>query len=245
MEIKLLVERFDLNQIYQDFLKDEIDMNSDYVSEESVTIDQLPDFPIYLALGNDRFEKFKEAVTVLRKSYIKLDRDIHLNSRFWYSVFCFYKRSYIIQNYPEVLNTQRNFENIVFKKFDWENYVYKCILVAEYGQDKNLTEQEWEHYLKSVYNNFDMFNYLIKYSIFRNGPFIVNFLSIIEDEGLSKIMKKKIKNRPDLGNDERYGRRVVFELNKNYPVIMAPLLDTQELRQEIERALRKYGAMEA
>lgn len=53
-------------------------------------------------------------------------------------------------------------------------------------------------------------------------------------------LKLKIKDRPDLGNDERYGRRVIFELNKNYPVVMAPFLEVDDLRKEIYKALSLY-----
>ena len=53
-------------------------------------------------------------------------------------------------------------------------------------------------------------------------------------------MKKKIKDRPDLGKDERYGRRVIFELNKNYPIIMAPFLKKADLKVEIYEALSLY-----
>lgn len=57
---------------------------------------------------------------------------------------------------------------------------------------------------------------------------------------MSSLLKKKVKNRPDLGNDVRYGRLVIFELNKSYPVIMAPFLDKEELKKEIDKALKIY-----
>ena len=62
-----------------------------------------------------------------------------------------------------------------------------------------------------------MFNYIIKYEIFRNGQFLINIMDVIEETGLSSVLKAKIKNRPDLGKDERYGRRVLFEMNKGSP----------------------------
>lgn len=85
-----------------------------------------------------------------------------------------------------------------------------------------------------------MYNYIIKYNIFRNGQFIINFLTVIHEEGLSAQMKKQIKDRPELGSDERYGRRVIFELNKNYPIITAPMLEKDELKEEIYQALALY-----
>ena len=57
---------------------------------------------------------------------------------------------------------------------------------------------------------------------------IINIMDIIEETGLSKVLKARIKDRPDLGKDERYGRRVIFELNKAYPIVMSPMLDADE-----------------
>lgn len=42
-------------------------------------------------------------------------------------------------------------------------------------------------------------------------------MDIIIETNLGQVLKAKIKNRPDLGKDERYGRRVIFELNKALP----------------------------
>ena len=66
--------------------------------------------------------------------------------------------------------------------------------------------------------------------IFRNGQFLINIMDVIEETGLSSVLKAKIKNRPDLGKDERYGRRVLFEMNKAYPVVMSPMLDKDTLK---------------
>jgi len=68
----------------------------------------------------------------------------------------------------------------------------------------------------------------------------MKFFSVIEEEDLSNKMKEKIKHRTDLGKDERYGRRILFELNKNYPIIMSPFLEKEELRNEIYKALKIY-----
>ncbi|MGD6846326.1 hypothetical protein [Rossellomorea aquimaris] len=37
----------------------------------------------------------------------------------------------------------------------------------------------------------------------------------LDELDLSKILKSKIKDRDDLGKDERVGRRVIFEFNKS------------------------------
>ena len=66
-------------------------------------------------------------------------------------------------------------------------------------------------------------------------------LTIIHELDISSIMKSKIKERPDLGKDERYGRRVIFEMNKSYPIMMAPLMDIETLKEECIKALALYN----
>ena len=85
-----------------------------------------------------------------------------------------------------------------------------------------------------------MFNYIIKYEIFRNGQFLINIMDIIVETNLGQVLKAKIKNRPDLGKDERYGRRVIFELNKAYPIVMSPMLDKKMLKEYFLKYLGYY-----
>ncbi|MDW3829200.1 DUF6339 family protein [Staphylococcus saprophyticus] len=240
MEINLLNEGYKNNEdIYNDFLNGTINYDKDYFSKEYKIIDTVPDFPIYLA--NAHVNEFIEAVNILKLHMIYTDRDIHLNGKFWHSYLLVEKRDYIIEKYPQVKNSIKNFNNIVLKKFDWENYIYKCILAAEYIRDEGLYNNiEEEKYAELLYENLDLFNYIIKYPIFRNSEFVMKFFSVIKDENLSSKMKEKIKHRNDLGKDERYGRRVLFELNKNYPIIMSPFLEKEELKNEIYKALRLY-----
>jgi hypothetical protein len=75
-----------------------------------------------------------------------------------------------------------------------------------------------------------MYNYIIKYEIFRNDRFLLNVLVIIDELNLSKGMKSKITGRENLGQDERVGRRVLFEFNKSYPVVMSPMMEKEELK---------------
>ena len=86
----------------------------------------------------------------------------------------------------------------------------------------------------------EIFNYIIKYPIFRNAEFTVKILTIIDELDISKIMKAYIPDRPDLGKDPRYGRQVIYELNKNYPIVMAPMMDKEELKVEVLKALSYY-----
>lgn len=40
--------------------------------------------------------------------------------------------------------------------------------------------------------------------------------------------------------DERFGRRVIFELNKAYPVVMSPMLDKEDLKEYFLKYLGYY-----
>lgn len=111
---------------------------------------------------------------------------------------------------------------------------------AQYVEDNATTDEEKDYYYDLIINNLDVYNYILKYSIFRNDQFLLNVLSIIDELGLSEICKAKITDRPDLGADERYGRRVIFEFNKSYPIVMAPMLDKEELKEYFMKYLGMY-----
>ena len=128
MEIRLLKSGYKKSeQFYKDFLEDNIKNNDDYFSGEVVNIDAAPDFPIYMGVGYDkcRDKMFKEAFEIMSKYYLKTDRDIHFDELFWHSLLCVYKREYLLETYPEIKDGISKFRNIVIKKFDWENYIYK------------------------------------------------------------------------------------------------------------------------
>lgn len=241
MEINLLNEKYDSSKLYKDFIDGTISPNSEYVSDKTEYLNEAPDFPIYLAKKHTSESEFKSAIKTLKKSYISTSRDIHMNGLFWHSLLTIYKRDYIVKKYPEVLESESEFKNIVLKKFGWENYIYKCLLVAEYIEDSGFSEAEEDQFIHAVVNNLDVYNYIIKYKLFRNRQFIVKFLNMIQENGLSSIMKRKIKDRSDLGSDTRYGRQVVFELNKSYPILMAPFMDKEELLEKSKEILVQYG----
>jgi hypothetical protein len=233
MEIKLLKDGYKkIESLYQDFKTDMIAENETYFSEESVYIDHTPSFPIYIAKGSTEHKKqeFLEAFNTIKHAYLSLDRSILLNERFWHSFLIVYKRDYIVRKYPEVLDNENRFKNVVLKKFDWENYIYKIILGAQYIADHVSDEDQQQRYFGLIIDNLDLYNYIIKYEIFRNDDFLINILDIIDELGLSEILKAKIKGREDLGDDERYGRRVIFELNKSYPIVLSPMLSKEDLK---------------
>lgn len=197
MQIRLFAEGYkDSDLLYEDFKSDNISEGAPYFSDEVVYLDNAPDFPIYMGTGSDQEKKngFFEAIKVLKDNYIDTDRDVHFNERFWHSLFIGYKREYLISKYPVIETDKGAFNKRVFKKFDWENYIYKCVLAAEYIHDAKFESVELEDkYINMIYDNLDVYNYIIKYEIFRNAQFLINLLTIIEEEELSEIFKKKSK----------------------------------------------------
>lgn len=243
MEIKLLKRGYKNNeQFFNDFLEDKIKENEEYFSDEIVKIDEAQDFPIYMGKGSESEKKelFYKAFEVISKYYLNIDRDIHFSEAFWHSLLCEYKRDYLLEMYPEIKDDIKKFNNIVLKKFDWENYIYKCILAAQYINDNVSDEEDRTRYYGLIVDNLDLFNYIIKYEIFRNDKFLINILDIIDDLKMSKLLKAKIKGRDDLGKDERVGRRVIFEFNKSYPIVMSPMLDKDELKEKFLQYLSYY-----
>lgn len=232
MEIRLLKKDcIKKEEFYKDFLDDKIIEHDEYFSDEVVHVKEAPDFPIYMGKGSEEEKAvlFKKAFEVMANCYLDTDRDIHMNEMFWYSLLCVHKREFLIREYPQIVDSIKDFHNIVVKKFDWENYIYKCVLGAQYVKDNTNCDEDRNRYYDLIVENLDVYNYMIKYEVFRNDKFIINVLDIIDDRGLAKVLKAKIKDRPDLGKDERYGRRVLFEFNKAYPIVMSPMLDKDEL----------------
>ncbi|MEG1415757.1 MAG: DUF6339 family protein [Clostridium sp.] len=246
IEIRLLKSGYKKNEeFYNDFISGELNSKDEYFSDETVKLEKHPSFPIYMANQKEAREDFLEAFKVIEESYIDIDRDIFMDELFWHSYLCTFKRDYLLEKYPSIEENQSNFENIVTKKFDWENYIYKCLLAVQYITDSVKEDDEKLKYYNLILDNLDLYNYIIKYEIFRNDKFLINILDIIEETGLSGVLKSKIKDRSDLGKDERYGRRVIFEFNKSYPIVMAPMLSKGELKEKFIEYLGYYYNMES
>lgn len=218
-----------------------IEGDIDHFSEDEFILPELRPFPFYLAYKDtNKLEKsFMEAFKIIKEDYIHIDREITMSQQFWHSLLLVNFRNYVIEEHPAVTTNKNRFKNIIIKSLDWENYIYKCLLAVEYAVD-NLPEEEHELFYSAVINNLDLYNYLIKYSVTRNDKFIINVLKIVERNNLSTLMKSQIKDRPDLGKDERFGRRVIFEFNKDYPVVLSPMMDTDELENLLLDHLSKY-----
>jgi hypothetical protein len=242
MEIKLLSDEYiNGDNIYQDFINNTIGSCDEHFSGESIWIDHAPDFPIYMNVqAKDRKALYLKAFNSMSDFYLKTPRDTHFDAIFWYSLLLTHKREFLLNNYPETKMSEKSFRNIVLKKFDWENYIYKSVLAAQYISDNVDTDEERERYYSLIVNNLDLYNYIIKYEIFRNEKFLITVLDIVDENNLSEILKAKVKGREDLGEDERVGRRIIFELNKSYPVILAPTLSKEELEIHFMKHLETY-----
>jgi hypothetical protein len=243
VEIRLLKKGYKNNeQFYKDFLEDQLKNKDEYFSGDVVYINEAPEFPIYIATGNEieRKQLFLQAFEVISKYYLNTDRDIHFEELFWHSLLTVYKRNYLFEQYPQIRDGINYFNNIVIKDFNWENYIYKCILGAQYVNDNISDEGERKKYYGLIIDNLDLFNYIIKYEIFRNDKFLINVLGITDELDLSTVLKSKIKGRDDLGKDERVGRRVIFEFNKSYPIIMSPMMEKEELKEIFLKYLSRY-----
>ncbi|MEM5018412.1 hypothetical protein WKH31_19110 [Metabacillus indicus] len=243
MEVRLLEKGYkNLDSLYPDFLEGKVNEKEEYFSDKVVYIREAPDFPIYMGRGSEeeRRKSFLKAFQIISQSYLNTERDLLLDETFWHSLLLTNKQDFILMEYPEVAEKENTFRNVVLKKFDWENYIYKVILGAQYIND-NITDQEARlKYYELIIENLDLYNYMIKYEIFRNDHFLINILRIIDELDLSKVLKAKIKGREDLGDDERVGRRVIFEFNKSYPVIMSPMLEKEELKKLFIEYLSYY-----
>ncbi|MCA1031180.1 hypothetical protein LCL95_09110 [Bacillus timonensis] len=243
MEIRLLKKGYKNNdQFYKDFLDDQIKNNEDYFSVEVAFIDSDPDFPVYIAHGSEseKTEMFLQAFEVISDSYLHTPREVHFDEVFWHSLLAVYKRDFLLEQYPQIKEGINNFNNVVIKDFDWENYIYKCIIGAQYINDNVIEPNKRSRYYKLIAENLDVYNYIIKYEIFRNDKFLLNILDIIDELNLSKVMKAKITGRDDLGKDERVGRRVIFEFNKSYPIVMSPMLEKDDLKEYFLKYLSYY-----
>lgn len=246
MEIKILKKEYlKSEKAYHDFIKGELIALENFTSDNPIEIGDYENFSIYL--NEESFQKREEsylkAFKIVGKIINKLNRDAQMNGEFWYSYLLTEKRVFILETYPQVRNSEKVFRNIVLKKFDWENYIYKLILGAQYIMERIKNEKEQEYYFRLIANNLDVYNYIIKYEIFRNDEFLLNVLKIIDKNKLSEICKKRIPASDGLGKDERYGRRVIFELNKSYPMVLSPMMTAEELEPIFLENLNKYLSM--
>lgn len=240
MKIDLLNENFKkTTNLYNIFLNNTCYENNLF-SEDSVELPFDPiDFPIYFGPHYKHNDNLYDLVLIMKNNFISLNNNIYMSSRFWYSYFFTVMREYLTHKYPDILNSEKAFKNIVIKPFNWESYLYKAILISEYVSDF-VSFEEQDDFIYLMIDNGDLFNYVAKSKLFRNGPFFINFLRIIKEDNLSSLLKSKFKNTNNPDKDLRIGRLILQDFSNAYPTILFPLLSIDELRIEFYKSLNKY-----
>lgn len=215
-------------KLFSDFLSNNIKNEVNYTDYE-YEVESIEPFPIYINQSDDdiRFNKMLESFTIMKRLYISLDQDVLMSHNFWLSLFLNHFTDYLFIEYPKLRSSKNAFEQILLKQFDWENYIFKMVLITQYICD-NIPEIEQPKMIKAFSDNMDILNYCLKYRLFRNDIFIINIIKVIQNNGLSKILKKKMVQIEGYGKDERYGRRVILELNKRYPVSLIHVFEFEE-----------------
>src|SRR5690606_29098522 len=124
---------------------------------------ELIPFPIYLSThrANERTKMYIESFYALKNSYFNLDFDTLMRHEFWVSLYSTQFREYLIRNYPEIMTNEQKFNNVLLKVFNWENYIYKCILMTQFIID-GVEEEDQIKYVTLISENLDLYNYLLK-----------------------------------------------------------------------------------
>lgn len=240
MRIRLLNDGYlESEELYNHFIKNSIDYDAEYFSNTYIDVDiDAVDFPIYYGMGQKdvKLMYLLESVEKIYDNYLNLPLDILYNSRFWHSLIID-KRDYVMELYgDEILKSYSRYRNIVMRKLDWENYIFKSIYIARALKEIEIPRENFKDFITKIFNNFDAFNYLLKTSIFVNPKFTHMFINAIENKSLSEAMKKRKKN----DRDDGVSRLVIQELNLNYPMQIPHLLNQEELDEEVERLCNKY-----
>ena len=68
----------------------------------------------------------------------------------------------------------------------------------------------------------------------------MNVLDTIKNTNTSKDLKKKTKVKTKKDKDERIGRKVIFEFNRDYPVISSPILSLEEFQKRFIYYFKLY-----
>ena len=227
------------NEFYETFKANTLN-GSKFLSEEYYSVDDFPNLPIYFPKITNNEENRKEFLNFIRTMdrFIDVwDKEIYMNGNFWHSLLIS-KRDYFLGLYPKINVDQKEFENIITKKFDWENYIYKSIMIALYVNEQIEPDQR-DYYYNLALNNLDVTNYILKSGIFKNSKFFINMLKIIDEEKLQEDFKAKIYI-PNVKLDLRCGRKVIYELNKAYPILLCPMMEKEELKIHVLKYYNKY-----
>lgn len=242
MKINILRNEYIYSEKFiEDFKTNNVGSLQSEYTDESVEINNIEPFNFYLNISNEDRRSF-EYIDSLNKiiNYLILPQKILMNHDFWITLFSKYYYSFTISKFPQLLTKNSDFKNILFKSFDWENYIYKLIIITQYIEDTRPIE-EYQKYFNIVVDNLDVVNYLLKNKIFNNANFFVNVLDTIVSTDSSKVLKKSLVKNAKKDKDERVGRKVIFEFNRDYPVISSPILDFEEFKLRFIKYYNEYA----
>lgn len=180
---------------------------------------------------------YLRAVNIIIKDYIKINREYRFDGLFWHSLIVGKFNQQVLDQYGSEVDKRYN--TMIMRSYDWENYVYKVNILADYLYSTNRTTPDAiENGIRLFLDNQDLTNYILKSSVMRNGHFYFNFLEAVDELELSDAMRSKIKymNKPD----DRVGRIILRDLMFEYPMNLITIASKEALKEEI---LLKYDAL--
>lgn len=164
---------------------------------------------------------------------------LYEDGSFWFSLFLTRFQIELMSDYPQLNKTSEPLKNILLKDFNWENYIYKAIVIIKLKHAAQLRFGNTQ-IVDSILDDLDLFNYLIKSPLFRNLDFILNIFELNRLNTFPVRLKSQIKSEKYKHKDKRFGRRIVYELNKVYPVLFVQKFEMDELGIKLNEIIRKY-----
>lgn len=164
---------------------------------------------------------------------------LYEDGSFWFSLFLTRFQIELLEDYPQLKRTSEPLKNILLKQFNWENYIYKVIVIVKL---KAVAMRRFGNtdVIIAVLDDLDLFNYLIKSPLFRNLDFIVSVFELNRQNAFPVRLKSQIKSEKYKQKDKRFGRRIVYELNKVYPVLFVQKFELQELGIKMNDIIKQY-----
>lgn len=164
---------------------------------------------------------------------------LYEDGSFWFSLFLTRFQIDLMRDYPQLKTSSESLKNILLKGFNWENYIYKAVVIVKL---KHASQSRFGNtdVVDLILDDLDLFNYLIKSPLFRNLGFILNIFELTRRNAFPVRLKSQIKSEKYKQKDKRFGRRIVYELNKVYPVLFVQKFEMEELGTKLNEIIRQY-----
>ena len=165
--------------------------------------------------------------------------NLYEDGNFWFSLFLTRFQLELMNDYPQLKKSSDQLKNILLKDFNWENYIYKAVVIVKL---KHVAIERFGNtdVVDLILDDLDLFNYLIKSPLFRNLDFILNIFELTRRDAFPVRLKSQIKSEKYKQKDKRFGRRIVYELNKTYPVLFVQKFEMEELGTKLNEIIRQY-----